>query len=59
MATKLHALADVIEITTLSKSTIYRFIRLGKFPAPKRISKGRVVWRDDVISEWVDSNTNA
>ena len=59
MAIKLLSIAGVIEITSLSKSSIYRLVSAGKFPAPQRISTGRVAWRDDVISQWVESSTNA
>ena len=58
MATKLLSLKGVLEITSLSKSSVYRFIRAGQFPKPQRISVGRVAWRDDVISQWVESNTS-
>lgn len=34
----------VVENTTLSKSTIYRLIAAGSFPAGRKISSRRVVW---------------
>ena len=41
------------QITSLSRSTIYRLIKQEKFPAPLRMS-GRVVrWRDDEVNEWI------
>lgn len=58
MATMLLPLKGVIEITSLSKSSIYRFVRAGLFPKPLRISAGRVAWRDDAVSQWVESNTS-
>ena len=58
MATMLLSLKGVIEITSLSKSSIYRLVRGGQFPKPQRITVGRVAWRDDVISQWVESNTS-
>jgi len=34
-----------------SRSTIYRWISEGKFPAPVKIS-GSSLWPEEVIAEW-------
>ncbi len=36
----------------LSRSTVWRLIRDGKFPAPLRISPGRVAWPENEIEVW-------
>ena len=38
----------------LSRSTVWRLIRKGRFPAPLKISPGRVAWREDDIQAWMD-----
>ena len=58
MVTKLLSLKGVIEMTSLSKSSIYRLVRAGQFPKSQHITAGRVVWRSDLISQWIESNTN-
>jgi prophage regulatory protein len=41
----------VCKITTLSKSTIYRLIKEGRFPNPIHISRMRVGWREaDILA---------
>jgi prophage regulatory protein len=58
MALKLLSLKGVIEITSLSKSSIYRLVRAGQFPKSQHITAGRVVWRLDAVSQWIQSNTS-
>jgi prophage regulatory protein len=41
----LYNINQVIQVTTLSKSTIYRLIKESKFPAAVMISRRRVGWR--------------
>lgn len=39
----------VIKITTLSRSTIYRLIKIGAFPRPVSLSSRRRAWRESDI----------
>lgn len=43
----------------LSKTTIWRLQRAGKFPAPVRLSPGRVGWRESVIDGWLRDREGA
>ncbi len=45
-------LKTVKQRCTLSSSTIYRLIKQGTFPAPIRLSPGRVAWREADVSAW-------
>jgi prophage regulatory protein len=47
-------LASVIEVTGLSRSTIYRMMDAGQFPRPLRLGPGSVGWRTSAIVGWVD-----
>ncbi|OAN71285.1 DNA-binding protein [Jannaschia sp. EhC01] len=46
-------LTTVLDRTGLSRSTIYRKITEGTFPAQLRISVHSAGWRESEINEWV------
>tara|TARA_Y100001936_G_scaffold247417_1_gene293169 strand:- start:721 stop:921 length:201 start_codon:yes stop_codon:yes gene_type:complete len=46
---------QVVQITNLSRVTIWRMERAGTFPQRINISPNRVGWRDDDINEWIKS----
>ena len=46
---------EVVKMTGLSKVTIWRQIRDGKFPKSRQISDRRVAWLESEINEWMDS----
>lgn len=45
-------LPEVMTRTGLSESTIYRLVREGKFPAPRRLGFNAVGWRVGAYREW-------
>jgi len=45
MADRLMSYRDVVRETTLSESSVRRLIREGRFPRPRPLLPGRVVWR--------------
>ena len=49
--------AKVIEITTLSHTTIWRMVKQGKFPKSVKASMGRVAWRKSDIDTWLAERT--
>ncbi|HKL56181.1 MAG TPA: AlpA family transcriptional regulator [Roseovarius sp.] len=55
MTTKILRQKDVQDITGLSRSTIYRHINAGTFPAPVKLTERLIGWRDSTISEWMAS----
>lgn len=40
--------------TGLSRSSIYRMIQEGKFPAPVRLGKRAVGWDSMAVQAWID-----
>lgn len=48
-------LPKVLEVTGLSKSTLYRMARDGDFPRPVRIASQLVGWRASLIQKWIES----
>ena len=59
MGITLLKLSDVKEKTQLSKSTIYKWIDAGKFPAPKKLGDRCVRWASTDIDEWIMSLADA
>lgn len=49
---KLMKLKEVMESTTLSKSTIYAYINESKFPKPVSLGARSVAWISTEIYEW-------
>ena len=43
---------QVLEIIPVSRSTLWRMERTGKFPRSTYISKNRRVWFEDEICDW-------
>lgn len=53
MSTKLIRLSELAKLIGLSKSTIWRLIRAGRFPRAKRIAPNSVAWLESDVSDWV------
>ena len=45
-------LGDVMRITGLSRSTLYRLMADNGFPAPHRVGRRAVRWRSDIVAQW-------
>lgn len=48
-------IAKVVAETTLSKCTIYRLIKEGKFPRQIKISRLRVGWKKSDVEAFLDA----
>ncbi|EIX1762584.1 AlpA family phage regulatory protein [Cronobacter sakazakii] len=46
---------QVITITTLSRMTIWRYIKAGTFPDCIKLGPKRVAWRRKDIMAWLES----
>lgn len=53
---KMLRIKKVSEMTTLSKSTIYRLIAKGDFPPGKRLSSRTVVWFESEVIDWINNS---
>lgn len=47
-------ITEVITITSLSRSTIYRLINIGDFPAQVSIGRRQARWVKDEIVTWCE-----
>jgi len=45
---------EVTARTGLSRTTLYRMIKAGAFPAPRQISYRAVAWVESDITAWVE-----
>lgn len=50
-----YRLRDVMRITALSRSTIYRRIAEGRFPAPVHLGGRASAWQCASLQLWIDS----
>lgn len=48
-------LPAVLEATGLGRSTVYRMIAEHAFPAPVKLAKRAVGWRDDDVRRWASA----
>ena len=55
MTDRLSRLPEVIQITSISRTQIYRLIAAGTFPKQRRISHTVAAWKESEIAAWVDS----
>lgn len=53
-AASLLTAADLRSRTQLCRSTIYRQVRDGKFPAPIRVGR-RTLWPAGAVEAWIDA----
>lgn len=51
--TRLLRLPEVIDRTGLSKASIYRYVQLGKFPAPVIVGERAAAWVQSEIDTWI------
>jgi prophage regulatory protein len=59
MTNKALRLPTVIERTGLSRSSIYRLVQLGRFPAPVKLSERASAWRESDVVAWLESRRPA
>jgi prophage regulatory protein len=52
--TRFLRLPTVLLLTGLSRTTVYRMVMADTFPAPVRLGKRAVGWRDEDVRQWMD-----
>lgn len=56
---QLLRLPAVLSLTGLSRSTIYRLIEAGRFPAGIKLTQHTTAWAAGEVSEWIQSRIEA
>jgi prophage regulatory protein len=52
---KLLRIREVMEITCLSRMTIYRMEKAGGFPRRRRLGTNSVAWIESDVNTWIES----
>ena len=50
---------EVESMTGLSRTSIYRLMRLGRFPEPVRVGPKAVRWNEEELVSWLASRPKA
>lgn len=50
-----YRLHDVVRITALSRSTLYRRISEGRFPAPVHLGGRASAWPSEELQAWINN----
>lgn len=50
---KIIRLKEVVSITSLARSTIYRYVGQGVFPKPISLGDRAVGWVESEVNEWI------
>lgn len=56
---KILNIKHVVDITGLSRVTIWRLERAGNFPKRIPLSPRRVGWREDEIQDWIQKKSTS
>lgn len=48
-------LDEVLKLTSLSRSSIYRLMSLGDFPKKYQLSERAVGWKLDEVNDWLNT----
>jgi prophage regulatory protein len=52
---RLIKLKEVMHITSLARSTIYKYVKDGEFPKSVSLGEKAVAWIESEVQEWVSS----
>lgn len=50
---------EVLDISGLSKTTIYEYVSRGEFPAPVSLGAKSVAWVESEVMAWMDAKISA
>lgn len=50
---RLLSVREVVARTTLSRTTLWRKAREGKFPQPLMLGEQRIAWRESDVADWI------
>ena len=51
--TKLLRVKQVAELTGMGVSTVWKYVKLGEFPEPFKLSMRVTVWSSDDVNDWI------
>ena len=54
---RLLRLPEVMDKTSFSRASIYRYVALKKFPQPVKLGVRAIAWRSDEVDVWIEERT--
>lgn len=58
MTERLIRRPEVLHLTSMTKSTMYRYIAERRFPRPVSLGDHAVAWRQSDIQKWISTLSN-
>ncbi len=52
---KILLLKEVVARTGKSRTTLWRDVRAGRFPAPVKVGRNRIGWVESEIADWQEN----
>ena len=52
---KILLLKEVVARTGKSRTTLWRDVRAGRFPAPVKVGRNRIGWLESEITDWQEN----
>lgn len=50
---------EVLQITGAARSTVYLWVKQGKFPKPRKLGPRAAGWKSSEIHDWIHSREHA
>lgn len=52
---KLISIKQVLELTAISRATLYRYMDKGTFPKPRKLDSKTIRWVESDVSNWIEN----
>ena len=52
-------LPEVLELTKISRTTLYRLMETGEFPRPIKLGQRARAWRVEEVTNWLDTRAES
>lgn len=53
MKNRLMTVSDVMELTGMGRTTLYLYVKNGKFPSPIKITTRKIRWDREIVEKWL------
>jgi prophage regulatory protein len=52
--TQFIRLPEVLKLTRMGRTTVWRLVKVGRFPKPTRIGPASIAWRESDYEAWAE-----
>ena len=59
MKASILRVADVVGLLKISRATLWRWQRSGRFPKPVRLGPNSIGWHDSEVRAWLEARPRA